>query len=300
MPQSPARSNSRHGGHVAESPINCLRCASMASGVHPRRRPSAGCGAEGETRPPTAAHPSVALACPRSSERRVSRAAQRDQPDGRSGSLSGAGAPPATLRWQANAKARGGPRESLRPGQAQFESSIHARGASPSGRRHVSTHVKPLPTSQSRNSRHGKAREPTWTDRIREDLRRFLAGRVEWPTYRELERGGRRGLRDAITRFGGAERWAKELRRALRQAPSRLRDDLDGGTDPPGPAQVSEGQEAVAVAAARMHAISVGFDDSLRERHAASSGSPYWPRQARQAGVGERSGTKQSPTRNGH
>ncbi len=51
-----------------------------------------------------------------------------------------------------------------------------------------------------------------WTDeRIREHLQRFLAARTEWPTYREFERHGLKALRDAITRAGGAERWAREM-----------------------------------------------------------------------------------------
>ena len=46
---------------------------------------------------------------------------------------------------------------------------------------------------------------------IRVGLRRFLAGRSEWPTYREFQRAGLKGLRDKITRVGGAERWAREM-----------------------------------------------------------------------------------------
>lgn len=46
---------------------------------------------------------------------------------------------------------------------------------------------------------------------MREELGRFLAGREEWPAYREFQRAGRKGLRDAVTRLGGARRWAREL-----------------------------------------------------------------------------------------
>ncbi len=46
---------------------------------------------------------------------------------------------------------------------------------------------------------------------IRVELRRFLVGRSEWPTYREFQRAGLKGLRDKITRVGGAERWASEM-----------------------------------------------------------------------------------------
>jgi hypothetical protein len=46
---------------------------------------------------------------------------------------------------------------------------------------------------------------------VREELSDFLAGREEWPSYREFQHAGRKGLRDAVTRLGGARRWAREL-----------------------------------------------------------------------------------------
>jgi hypothetical protein len=48
-------------------------------------------------------------------------------------------------------------------------------------------------------------------DGIRAALREFLRGRSEWPTYREFVRGGAKGLRDAVTRHGGAAKWAQEF-----------------------------------------------------------------------------------------
>ena len=52
-----------------------------------------------------------------------------------------------------------------------------------------------------------------WTeDRVRAELRDFLAGRDEWPTYAEFARTGQRSLRDAVTHTGGAERWARRMR----------------------------------------------------------------------------------------
>ena len=75
-----------------------------------------------------------------------------------------------------------------------------------------------------------------WSDeRIRDELHRFLADRFEWPTYREFQRNGFRQLRDAVTRAGGAERWAQELGlRFVRHPPGytpvwteeRIRNDL--------------------------------------------------------------------------
>lgn len=46
---------------------------------------------------------------------------------------------------------------------------------------------------------------------MREELERFLDGEDEWPSYRAFVAAGHEGLRDAVTRFGGAERWAREL-----------------------------------------------------------------------------------------
>lgn len=61
-------------------------------------------------------------------------------------------------------------------------------------------------------ARTGRQGATGWTDeRIRKELRVFLAGRDEWPTYREFQRAGLKALRDNITRRGGAERWAHEL-----------------------------------------------------------------------------------------
>lgn len=52
-----------------------------------------------------------------------------------------------------------------------------------------------------------------WTeDRVREELRRFLKDRTEWPSYRDFQRAGHKALRDNVTRHGGARRWAKEMR----------------------------------------------------------------------------------------
>lgn len=68
------------------------------------------------------------------------------------------------------------------------------------------------PRSSPPAARSGETRGSSWTDeRIRKELRSFLADRTEWPTYREFERDGRKALRDAITRAGGAERWSQKM-----------------------------------------------------------------------------------------
>jgi len=75
--------------------------------------------------------------------------------------------------------------------------------------RYVST-VTPRKGAETPNRRR-KGLEAWSDERIRDELHRFLADRFEWPTYREFQRNGFRQLRDAVTRAGGAERWAREL-----------------------------------------------------------------------------------------
>jgi hypothetical protein len=51
-----------------------------------------------------------------------------------------------------------------------------------------------------------------WTDEeIDRELRRFLDGRRAWPSYAEFVAGGRRSLREAITRHHGARAWAARV-----------------------------------------------------------------------------------------
>jgi hypothetical protein len=68
-----------------------------------------------------------------------------------------------------------------------------------------------------------------WTEeRIRAELERFIDGGNRWPTYAEFEQAGRRPLRQAIMRTGGAERWAQELgvsRPSLRSGSRLIWDD---------------------------------------------------------------------------
>lgn len=53
---------------------------------------------------------------------------------------------------------------------------------------------------------------PRWTEeRVRHDLREFLAGWSQWPSRLEFEAAGRTALRDAVRRLGGPERWAAEF-----------------------------------------------------------------------------------------
>ncbi|MFT3862896.1 MAG: hypothetical protein QM729_01390 [Solirubrobacterales bacterium] len=51
-----------------------------------------------------------------------------------------------------------------------------------------------------------------WTEeRITEELGVFLSDRTEWPSYSDFQRAGRKGLRDAVTRSGGARHWADRM-----------------------------------------------------------------------------------------
>jgi hypothetical protein len=76
-----------------------------------------------------------------------------------------------------------------------------------------------------------------WTEaRIRDELEDFLGGANEWPSYRDFQRAGRQKLRDEVTKFGGARRWAKRLKLsyperkpgyATRWTEERVRRDLE-------------------------------------------------------------------------
>jgi hypothetical protein len=58
---------------------------------------------------------------------------------------------------------------------------------------------------------HPPGYAPIWTEhRIRDELREYLADRSEWPSRQQFERDGRKHLRDAINRTGGAARWAAD------------------------------------------------------------------------------------------
>jgi hypothetical protein len=55
---------------------------------------------------------------------------------------------------------------------------------------------------------------------VREELSEFVRRRSEWPSRLEFERAGRKGLRDAVGRLGGPERWAPEFGLPLRDLKS--------------------------------------------------------------------------------
>lgn len=48
-------------------------------------------------------------------------------------------------------------------------------------------------------------------DGLEVELRKFLGDASVWPTYREFQRRGERGLRDRVTQHGGERYWARRL-----------------------------------------------------------------------------------------
>jgi DNA-binding transcriptional ArsR family regulator len=68
---------------------------------------------------------------------------------------------------------------------------------------------------RSTHYRLAQQSDPThrhWTsDRIRQELERFCAGRKTWPSAREFKRTGRTDLYIAASRYGGIRFWAAEL-----------------------------------------------------------------------------------------
>jgi hypothetical protein len=64
---------------------------------------------------------------------------------------------------------------------------------------------------------------PRWTaERVRQELKPFLARRTEWPSRQEFEAAGLKPLRDALQRLGGVDAWATEfeLQRPTRRSGS--------------------------------------------------------------------------------
>jgi len=61
-------------------------------------------------------------------------------------------------------------------------------------------------------SRKAKARAARADDvDIEAELRRFLSDRPVWPSYAEFVAAGQRGLRELVTRHGGARYWARRV-----------------------------------------------------------------------------------------
>lgn len=78
--------------------------------------------------------------------------------------------------------------------------------------------MSPVTAARSRSGTgppraRAKASRPSgWSEeRIGEELKEFLAGQPEWPSYRDFQRQGKKALRDAVTRMGGAPYWAERL-----------------------------------------------------------------------------------------
>jgi DNA invertase Pin-like site-specific DNA recombinase len=65
------------------------------------------------------------------------------------------------------------------------------------------------------------------SDRVRRELKGFLAGRSEWPTQREFDAAGRGALRRAVQSFGGPGRWADEFGLELPRRRRRLNEWTD-------------------------------------------------------------------------
>jgi len=64
----------------------------------------------------------------------------------------------------------------------------------------------------ARHKRRAKRRVNSWDEtRVRRELEEFLTDATEWPSYRDFQHAGRENLRNKVTRFGGARRWAKRL-----------------------------------------------------------------------------------------
>ena len=66
----------------------------------------------------------------------------------------------------------------------------------------------------------GSRRGRPWDEHsIRGALSEFLHDKPRWPTYDEFIDAGLKGLRDVLPRFGGPERWSREM--GLQEGPRR-------------------------------------------------------------------------------
>jgi len=75
-----------------------------------------------------------------------------------------------------------------------------------------------------RHVEHRPGYTPKWTEeRIRDDLRNYLGGHVQWPSRQQFEHDGRTALRNAVNRTGGPARWAAEFDLSLSSRRSGLR-----------------------------------------------------------------------------
>jgi hypothetical protein len=63
----------------------------------------------------------------------------------------------------------------------------------------------------SRPPRRRRRTQNEIRDGLEVELREFLGGASVWPTYREFQRRGKRGLRDRVTEHGGERYWARRL-----------------------------------------------------------------------------------------
>jgi hypothetical protein len=73
--------------------------------------------------------------------------------------------------------------------------------------------ARPFLPAKSRKTTTPASDWPLWSDEhIQHELQAFLAGRPDWPRYREFVEGGRKRLYTAILQHGGPERWARRMR----------------------------------------------------------------------------------------
>jgi hypothetical protein len=112
-----------------------------------------------------------------------------------------------------------------------------------------------------------------WSEeRVAEELQEFLGGRSEWPSYRDFQRQGKKALRDAVTRLGGARLWAGRLgvayvERSPGYAPIWTEDRIE--------ADLSRFLEGRRVWPSRVEFERAGFK-TLRDAIGRTGGPPRW------------------------
>jgi len=136
---------------------------------------------------------------------------------------------------------------------------------------------------------------------IEKQLREFLAGREEWPSYREFVAAGRRPLREAVSKRRGTHYWAKRVgvrwvKRppgyAARWTEERVRGELEQFLDgrdvwPPASEFQAAGLGLLREAVKRLGGVEVWAERFGLERQKQSSGSTrVWDQQRLEQSIG--------------
>ena len=166
--------------------------------------------------------------------------------------------------------------------------------------------ARPFRPAKSRKTSTPAPDWPRWSDeRIQHELQEFLAGRPDWPRYREFVEAGHKRLYRAILQHGGTKRWARRMRVRWVRHPGgtarlwtddRIREELaafvDGCKHWPTSAEFDAAGQHRLLAAVRRHggtthwAKQIGIHGPARRRSTRSAVAARWDEQRIEAALG--------------